>query len=61
MLWDVYGSLQVQKSLSVFFNVENVANKVYSYNASVDSIMSASLDRGTGRGRTASIGFTFEY
>ncbi|MDD2061249.1 TonB-dependent receptor [Pseudomonas sp. GD03860] len=61
VLWDVYGSLQVQKNLSVFFNVENVANKVYSYNASVDSIMSASLDRGTGRGRTASVGFTFEY
>lgn len=61
VIWDLYGSWQVQQNVSLFFNVENVENKTYSYNASVDSIMSASLDRGTGRGRTTSFGVTFEY
>ena len=60
-IWDLYGSYRVLDNLSLFFNVENVENKTYSYNASVDSIMSASLDRGTGRGRTTSFGFTLEY
>ncbi|MNH47256.1 hypothetical protein D3C79_1104020 [compost metagenome] len=51
----------MQDNLSLFFNVENVGNKVYNNSASVDYLMSAVMDQGNGRGRTTSFGFTLEY
>nr|NLU59925.1 TonB-dependent receptor [Pseudomonas sp. BIGb0427] len=61
VIWDLYGSYRVQDNLSLFFNVENVGNKVYNNSASVDYLMSAVMDQGNGRGRTTSFGFTLEY
>ncbi|MHC6224939.1 TonB-dependent receptor [Pseudomonas sp. X10] len=61
VVWDLYGSYRLLDNLSLFVNVENVANKVYDNSASVDYLMSASMDRGNGRGRTTSFGFTVEY
>jgi hemoglobin/transferrin/lactoferrin receptor protein len=61
VIWNLYGSYQVQENVSLFFNVENVENKVYDNSASVDYLMSAVMDQGNGRGRTTSFGITLEY
>ncbi|TDF77910.1 TonB-dependent receptor [Pseudomonas sp. H9] len=61
VIWNLYGNYRVQDNLSLFFNVENVGNKVYDNSASVDYLMSAVMDQGNGRGRTTSFGFTLEY
>lgn len=56
VLLNLYASYKVQANTSLWLNVENLQDKAYSYNASIDNIFSPVIDRGTGRGRTVSFG-----
>lgn len=56
VLLDFYASFKPQASTTVWLNIENLQNKAYDNNASIDSIFSPILDRGNGRGRTVSMG-----
>lgn len=61
ILLDLYGNVTLMKQASLWFNIENIANKSYNYNASVDSFFSPVIDQGNGRGRTFSAGLTVSF
>ena len=56
VLLDFYASFKPQPNTTLWLNIENLQNKAYDNNASIDSIFSPILDRGNGRGRTVSMG-----
>ncbi|WP_313442862.1 TonB-dependent receptor [Stenotrophomonas sp.] len=56
VLLDFYASFKPQANTTLWLNIENLQNKAYDNNASIDSIFSPVLDRGNGRGRTVSMG-----
>lgn len=56
VLLDFYASFKPQANTTLWLNIENLQNKAYDNNASIDSIFSPILDRGNGRGRTVSMG-----
>lgn len=56
VLLDFYASFKPQANTTLWLNIENLQNKAYDNNASIDSIFSPILDRGNGRGRTVSVG-----
>ncbi|KAF1012834.1 MAG: putative TonB-dependent receptor [Stenotrophomonas maltophilia] len=56
VLIDLYASFQPRKDTTLWVNVENLQDKAYNDNASIDSIFSPILDKGNGRGRTVSMG-----
>ncbi|AWH53782.1 TonB-dependent receptor [Stenotrophomonas sp. ESTM1D_MKCIP4_1] len=56
VLLDFYASFKPQANTTLWLNIENLQNKAYDNNASIDSIFSPILDRGNGRGRTLSMG-----
>lgn len=56
VLLDFYASFKPLANTTLWLNIENLQNKAYDNNASIDSIFSPILDRGNGRGRTVSMG-----
>ncbi|WP_313420853.1 TonB-dependent receptor [Stenotrophomonas sp.] len=61
VLLDFYASFKPQANTTLWLNIENLQNKAYDNNASIDSIFSPILDRGNGRGRTVSMGINVAF
>ena len=61
VLLDFYASFKPQPNTTLWLNIENLQNKAYDNNASIDSIFSPILDRGNGRGRTVSMGVNMAF
>ena len=61
VLLDFYASFKPQANTTLWLNIENLQDKAYDNNASIDSIFSPILDRGNGRGRTVSMGVTVAF
>jgi hemoglobin/transferrin/lactoferrin receptor protein len=61
VLLDFYASAKLRPNTTLWLNIENLQDKAYNYNGSVDSIMSPIIEQGNGRGRTVSLGVNLEF
>ena len=64
---DLYATWQASKNLRLFFNIDNLTNRVYNYPLSGGTLATGNLgegnnvNQGTGRGRTIYGGLTLKF